>query len=453
VRGYARAHASFYTERIVHRRRLERLAAGTLGYSYRMPAIAVPSIKKHRVTRLAAIIAASVMLSWPAIWNRLPLLFPDSLGYLLAGQGVWTKLLGIPTPVWKYASDRSEIFAAGLFLLHRGSAVETFVMVLALLTAWILWLLCRSFVPRERLVQVYLALAFILSFTTGAAWYVSAILADALGPILYFGIFLLIFEADKLSRWEKGLLYIVAFWAAASHPTHLLVAAGFCTVFGLLWLFRWREIQRRGVGLARVALVLLAAIVAQVGVHVRLYHRLSVFGNPPAFLMARLIGDGPARNYLQQHCSTLSWTICTHIKDLPTNEADFLWPSASIWRTSDWDQQEQLRREQFPLLLGTLRSYPKEQIAISWHNFTHMLFVVGPTDFGDSPLFERQAADFIVPGLGTVTPTLDRVGTSCRSCSFGTWSDRFLRLPCSSPSLALSGFTDRERRIWLSSLE
>jgi hypothetical protein len=273
-------------------------------------------------------------------------------------------------------------------------------MVLALLTAWILWLLCRSFVPRERLVQVYLALAFILSFTTGAAWYVSAILADALGPILYFGIFLLIFEADKLSRWEKGLLYIVAFWAAASHPTHLLVAAGFCTVFGLLWLFRWREIQRRGVGLARVALVLLAAIVAQVGVHVRLYHRLSVFGNPPAFLMARLIGDGPARNYLQQHCSTLSWTICTHIKDLPTNEADFLWPSASIWRTSDWDQQEQLRREQFPLLLGTLRSYPKEQIAISWHNFTHMLFVVGPTDFGDSPLFERQAADFIVPGLG-----------------------------------------------------
>ncbi len=156
----------------------------------------------------------------------------------------------------------------------------------------------------------------------------------------------------------------------------------------------------RGRRVAIVAALIAITAVAQIGIHGRLYGRLSLFGNAPAFVTARLLGDGPARLYLEGHCATSPWLICRYTGHLPASEAEFLWVPGNIWHSLNWDQQDEVRREQWPLARATLQTYPRQQIDISWHNFLRALVTLGPNDFWNSPVFTTESLDSVVPGLG-----------------------------------------------------
>jgi hypothetical protein len=222
---------------------------------------------------------------------------------------------------------------------------------------------------------------------------------DILGPVLYLCLYLLVFAPESLGRVERAGLVVLACWGAASHSTHLVLAVALGAWFAVLRTARWPGMRGRGGRLLWVAGIVAVAAAAQMVVHARLYGKASLFGNPPPFLMARLLGDGPARLYLQQHCRTLPWTICLHVGNLPTTEASFLWAPTGIWKTATPLQRASLRREELPLLVATLRASPREQMGRSWANFVELLMTVGPADFwnyGTDP----AGLEFALPGLG-----------------------------------------------------
>jgi hypothetical protein len=311
-------------------------------------------------------------------------------------------LRGMATPTWMFVSMRSEIYAASIYLLHVRALLWPIIVVQATLTAWVIWLVVRSLCLRP--LTVYLVLIALLCALTGVAWYASYVMPDILGSVPYLSLYLLVFVTESLRHWERAALAGVSCWAVTSHSTYLVVTALLCVLFTLLWLGRWVAMRGRGVGLGRMVGVVLLAAAAQMVVHARLYGRPSLFGNPPPFLMARLLGDGPARLYLQQHCSTLPWTICLHANDLPRTEGDFLWTPGGIWQTATLPQRDSLRREEMPLLWDTLRSYPRQQMARSWSNFVELLTTVGPWDFWNYGEFTPRNLDFALPGLSTRYP-------------------------------------------------
>jgi len=340
------------------------------------------------------IAVGALMLSWPALVNRYPLLYADSIGYIGDGRPVAHSLF------WHRVRDigamRSEMYCLGIFPWHWNITPWPIVALQGLLAAMVLWWVVRSVVQRSP-VWIYLGVVGFLSVFTSASWYVSLIMPDILGPLLYLCIYLLVFAWGTLSKPERWAVAVIAWWATMAHSTHLLIASVLWVVLGILFLFRWPLLRRDGRSLGVVAAILLLAAGTQVALHGYLYGKPSLNGNRPPYLMARIVADGPGRLYLQQNCGHLDWAICDRVGDLPDNDDEFLWADGGVWASASPATQARLLQEEMPLVLATLRTYPKQQAAASWANVREQFGDFGVDDF-DNNTWMEDALDSVIAG-------------------------------------------------------
>jgi hypothetical protein len=349
----------------------------------------------HRLTRFTAIVGAALLFCWPALWNGYPLLIPDCITYVASGRRAILLFLGDRTVSNQYL--RSPIYSAGIYPFHLGVTAWPVIAMQAVLAAWVLWLVVRSLCT-QRSLTVYLSLTVVLSALSTLAWFVSLLMPDILGPILYLCLYLLVFAAPSLQRWETVLVALIVLWTVPSHGTHILLALSLCVLFGLLWAMRWQPMQNRGAALLKVVCVVLLSLLAQVVMNARIYHHASLFDPSPPYLTARLVADGPAQDYLKEHCGTLHWTLCKHLDHLPWDEVTFLWATDGIYQTSTPQERQEISAEELPLLIGTLRSHPRQQAIRSWHNFIVELTDFGPEDTTNGNPWMIAMLDKIFPG-------------------------------------------------------
>ena len=323
------------------------------------------------LARAGAILLGAMLMMWPAIFNRYPLLYPDSMTYLANGSPVARALF--LHQLSDYYGMRSFIYSLVILPFHWNATLWPIVALQALLTAYVIWLVVRSILPK-RTALWYLALVAFLSLLTSASWFVSLIMPDILGPVLYLSIYLLVFARDTLSRPERIGAAAIACWAVASHATHLMLAVGICLLLAALWvIFRKGFMSGRLKALGEVAAIVMIAAVAQVALNSYLYGKPSLNGERPPFLTARLIADGPGRWYLEQHCSEMRFAGCGRLRDLSHDSDQFLWADDGVWKTSSSHAQEQMLNEEIPFALATLRTYPRAQLSKSASNFWQQL--------------------------------------------------------------------------------
>jgi hypothetical protein len=347
--------------------------------------------------RAVAVAVATVLCCWPALWNGYPLFGTDAMDYLADGAPA-LQMLRHPG-AFLVAATRSELYSIVLCLVDGNNATPwPIVFLQSLLTAWVLWLVVRSLVARWP-VSVYLGLIVVLNLLTSVGWYVSYINPDTLGPVLYLSLYVLVFAAELLRRWEIGLLMVVACWTATAHGTHLLLGGAICCLLSGLWLLRWRGLRGRGRGLVLAAAVVLLAAASQMAVHRRMYGRATLFGYRPPFLMARFLADGPAREFLQQHCAGSEWVICRHVQQLPEFEWMFLWKPDGIWQTASTEERRDLSREEMPLVRATLRAYPLQQARRSLENLGDQMVTLGLYHYAEIDMVPRAALEHTMPGL------------------------------------------------------
>ncbi len=343
--------------------------------------------------RSGTVLVGALLMTWPALYNGYPLLYPDSMSYLEDGRLVARALF-----LHRFSADyggRSFIYCLGILPLHWNVTPWPIVTLNAFLTAYVIWLVVRSIFPR-RTVTRYLALIVPLSLFTGLGWFVSLIMPDILGPVLYLSIYLLVFARESLSRPERLTLILIGWWAVASHVTHLMLAGGFCVLLALLMVVR--PSMRRWLGaVGEVVLIVLLAAAAHLALHAYLYGKPSLNGKRPPFLMVRVIVDGPGRSYLQQHCGEVKLIICEHVHDLPSSTDDFLWKPDGIWQSASPATKERLREEELSFALTTLRTYPREELSVAAANFWQQLTTFGLWDYGPNSwvleIFEK-----VLPG-------------------------------------------------------
>ena len=319
----------------------------------------------------AAVLAGAVLMTWPALYNRYPLLYPDSMSYLEDGPLV-ARAIFLRSLSHDYGG-RSFIYCLGILPLHWNVTSWPIVALNALLTAYVLWLVLRSILPRQ-VVSRYLIIVVLLSLLTSLSWFASVILPDIFGPVLYLCIYLLVFARETLSRAERLSVILVAWWAVASHVTHLMLAAGMCILLGVLLVLR-RGLRHRFLkATIELAAIVAVAVAAHLALHAYLYGKPSLNGKRLPYLMARVIGDGPGRWYLEQNCDDdLKLVLCEHVEDLPVDADDFLWAPDGIWQTASEATKQRLRDEEIPLVLATLRAYPFQELFAALANFWHQL--------------------------------------------------------------------------------
>lgn len=347
---------------------------------------------------MGAVVAGALLMLWPAILNGYPLLYPDSISYLADGRTL-ARILLLHGPKG-YLAMRSEFYSLGIFFFHWDVSAWPIAALHALLTSYVIWLVVRSLAARSQSRRTelhFLALVALVSLTTSLGWYVCFIMPDILGPVLYLSIYLLVFARDTLSARERWAVSAIAWWAMAAHSTHLMLADGVCILLGLLLLLRWPPMHRRGRDVAGVAAIILLVAAAQMALHGYLYGKPTLNGNRMPYLTARIVADGPGRWYLQQHCGELKWAICAWAGSLPHTDDDFLWADGGVWQSASSDAQQRMLREEMPLVLATVRAYPRAQMQVSFANFREELNNFGLWDFTPNAWMESQI-DTVLPG-------------------------------------------------------
>lgn len=340
-----------------------------------------------------AVCVGALFLAWPALYNRCPLFYPDSMTYL--GDGRVLARAVFLHQLSEYYGMRSFIYSLGILPWHWNVTPWPVVAFQSLLTAYVLWLVVRSIVPRQT-AKRYLILLALLSLFTSLSWYCSLIMPDILGPVLYLCIYLLVFARNDLTRADHVAVFLIAWWGVGSHATHLMLAGGLCILLVLLLILRRPFMQARWKAVGEVALIVVLAAAAQLALNDYLYGEPSLNGDRPPFLMARVIADGPGRWYLEKHCPEVKFAICDHVHDLPSDPNVFLWGANGIWQSSDDDYAERLKQEEMPFVIATLRAYPRQQLTKSVVAFWQQLAVFG--------LYDLDASNVVLDEYDNVFP-------------------------------------------------
>lgn len=347
----------------------------------------------HRSNYIGPVLAAAFLMMWPALYNRYPLLYPDSMAYLEDGPLVARALF-----LQIFSDDygqRSLIYCLGILPLHLNVTTWPIVALNALLTAYVIWLTVRSILPKKTAIR-YLALVLPLSIFTGLSWSVSWIMPDILGPALYLSIYLLVFARQSLSRTERLVVVLIAWWSMASHITHLLLAASICVFLALFLLLRRARAPRQWASVVGVATIIIAVAAVHISLHWYLYGKPSLKGKGPPFLLARVIADGPGRWYLEQRCGNAHFEVCSHVHSLSDNVDNLLWADDGIWLSSSLEQRERLQDEEMTIVVGTLREYPRQELTISTNHFWEQLHTFGLSDYDPNPWI-LEVADTVTP--------------------------------------------------------
>ncbi len=323
---------------------------------------------------MCAVSSAALLATWPAIYNGFPILFPDSVFYLQDGRRIARAIfLG---ELSSYYGPRSPIYALGIYPFHWNSTAWPIVGLNATVTAYVIWLVTRSLLPRRPLLA-YAALVVPLAMLTSWSWYVSIVMPDVLGPVLYLSIFLLAFCWESLGRAERVLVGIIAWWAMASHATHLLLAGGLCILVPGLLIAQGRPRTEWLGAASRVAALVVLVVLGQLAIHYTLYGEPAIDGKRQPHLLARVVADGPGRWYLEENCDRLDLAICGHLDQLPDDAHDFLFAPDGVYQSASPAETERIRREELQVVLGTLRAHPWAQLRISAGHAWSQLFRFG----------------------------------------------------------------------------
>ena len=295
---------------------------------------------RNRLRVAGALAAAGALLSWPALWNGYPLVWPDTGGYIhpvqLVFRSVFYNFLIAPL-TWAAGSLWPVVFFQSLVV------------------AYVLRLILRD-VFGDASPRTLLAVTLGLAVLTSLPWVTGLVMADAYAPVVVLALFLLAFCAGTLTRWERLLMSVIVLEACLVHLTHPVLAAGLLALFAG---YRWAGRKRSAWPVPRLgmpAIPVVLAVVLLVGNNVIAHHQARYSVGGYAFTLGRLIADGPAIDYLREACPVRRYALCDFLDELPRSLNGFLWSDDSPFRKLGGFKGYQ--KEGREIVDGTLRRFP-----------------------------------------------------------------------------------------------
>ncbi len=257
---------------------------------------------------LLAVCCGALFLVWPALHNGYPLVFSDTGALLEMGLE--------PSIGW----DKPWIYGPFLALLHWRTTLWLPLAAQGLLVSWVLWLAQKALGGTK--IRLHIVLCAALAVGSAAPWFTALLMPDFLTPVVVLCLFMLGFGRDRLSRFELVCVAVIGAIAIAAHLAHLILAAA-CLI--VLTLLRWRLDWRPAVPFAAALAMLLLTNAVGNGVL-----GISPYGS--VFALARLVGDGPGRAYLDRNCPDTTLRLCAWQGRLSADSDEFLWhPQGPMW--------------------------------------------------------------------------------------------------------------------------
>ena len=344
----------------------------------------IPTDARNEADQLPSwrwLVPASLLLCVPALFNGFPFLFPDSMDYLRFGPAVAQALIGHPSPSYGL---RSAWYTLGLVPFHGNFRwIWPIVVAQAWVVAWVLRLCLRA-TSRSWSGPEYLLLVGLLVAFTPVGWVLGMIIPDIFTGVLLLGSFWLGPGWSRLRLRERWMVAGVTLGSLLSHISNaplLLVIGLFC------WL-------RHGFVRSRPLLALLGlAWLAQLCLNALLYRPVpglasgssKTAGSQSApLVLARFLADGPALRYIHEHGQQANLALYRYRDQLRPDIGHFLWDPQGLrsrLMASDPDEWNLVCQQQTQVILGTLTTYPLQQLTISLSHLFQQLATFGLNDF------------------------------------------------------------------------
>jgi hypothetical protein len=295
------------------------------------------------ILRVGEVVAATLLLLAPALWNGFPFLQYDSGGYLAR----WFEGYLVPS--------RSTVY--GLFAV-AGWPLDFWpeVLVQAAVAVWIISLMLRVYGLRDRPLAL-LGTVAALAATTSLAWIAGILLTDIFAGTAVLALHLLLFAPASLSRRESaGVVLLVAF-AGATHSATLAVLIVIVAAAGLARLYRRDLLPLPALGRGAGALAL--GVVMLLSTNFALSGQFAWTPGGYGIVFARMMEDGIVARYLEDHCPDARLRLCPYRHRLPRTADEFLWSEGPF---DELGRFAGLGEEMRTIVLESLAEYPGMQI-------------------------------------------------------------------------------------------
>jgi putative flippase GtrA len=373
----------------------------------------------RRIPPLLALLAATLLLMSVAFADGRPTVFYDSHSYDVMGRDLietvrdWPasnrnkadahlKIGDWPVPADGMINNQVEDARSPYYgvLLH-GTYLFGSIWVLAalqsFLAAWVVYLLWRTMAPRAPSWS-YLGMVAAAAAGTSISFFTTFAMPDVFAGIGGAAVVLILAQGDRLKKLEIAGLWALVAYSMAIHKSHW--ATGLIMAFGggLLLLILGLSAEKV---VRRVLMIVCAAAVAWTAGAVfnqiyanRTGHKL---GHPP-FIMARVLADGPGREYLKSVClkpgqgGVQPYTVCRFQSGVSDNANQILWSSKAkdgVFNVASWAERNGLEREEMRFVLGVVKFDPLGQFSDSLWDWGQQLVAFQVID----PL--RNPADYL----------------------------------------------------------
>jgi hypothetical protein len=280
-------------------------------------------------------------------------------------------------PVHNQDGARSAYYGLSLYVIQRLGGLWLFAFTQAVTAAGLIYAFWRVAAPKAA-AWTYLALMGALSGASTLPLFTGFAMPDVFAGFAALSTILLMIYPDRFKWPVQATLWFLLAAAMNFHTSNLITSVGLtaASLAALIWFKApWSDLLKRG------ATVLLAAVVAITAS--TLYAKVvqlrsgDELGHPP-FLTARVLADGPGREYLIHACKTGSPYVVCGFKWLPLDDSeDILWadePERGIFNLSEFHVRQQMEHEDARFALASTLYDPIGQVKVSLDNWRKQIF-------------------------------------------------------------------------------
>ena len=350
----------------------------------------------------ASVLAGMLLLMSTAFLAGRPSVFFDTDGYYLMGENLAQVIKSAPQAVATHGASlhvplsdddqidvaimgaRSPYYGLLLFGADRIGGAWLLAAFQAFAAAWMLYLMWRAAAPAAP-DWSYFAVTAGLAAGSTLPLFATFVMPDVFSGLAGLGLVLLLAYGERLGRTAKAGVLLLMAASYSFHTSHALTAlAALGPAVLLLAAFKapLRPVLT-GAGLILAALLLaaLAGNAYNSAFQMRTGHPL---GRPP-FLMARLLADGPGRDYLVKVCTgpDRPFLLCRFRGQPLARSDDILWedkPGLGVFNAIKPPEQLVMEQQEGAFVRGTLQAEPLGVIVAGLRNWGRQLVKISSHD-------------------------------------------------------------------------
>lgn len=311
------------------------------------------------------ILFSAILGSWPALYNKFPLLNPDSGANIMLSYEVITP------------QDRSVFYTYFIRITNLETTLFSTVFVQSLIGAiLIFWFLRNYFVPFQASIITFFAV-LVLSLCTPYAWYVSQINPDIFMGYYFLGL-LLLFN-NNLDNWEKSLLILILLVAISFHNSILIMSLCIGLGYGIAYIIKKTKLIRN-----KAILILGITLFVFLPTCIVNYKAFQTFTPNPSshiFLTSRLAEMGILEQVLHNVCPTKSYQLCNSFRNFKGRQWDFMWADQYPHGNNKW--LEENVKDEYNALIQTTFTTPKYAFLYLKENIIDALNLLPTTKVDD----------------------------------------------------------------------